>query len=341
MARPSKRDGRLTGPVLALQPHARFRAKSTIGVGTFGAVFLALDCETNREVAIKKVHLDPRYKNRELEIVEKLHHPNCLNLIVSYKTTESKPPIVFLHLVTDYFPASLATFTPKLRGSPVPYLKLFGYQLFAGLAYLHSHGVTHRDIKPSNVLVDEKSGRLQLCDFGSAKFLKPTEVSVSYIATRSYRAPELLLDCTNYTPAIDVWAAGCVLAELMCAGKALFTGARNEDMLPCIARTIGLPAPGDFDGFKHKKQFSPPTGKVGTLAESMPKGTPPEFIALLQEVFVYAPERRATALACMAHPFFVECVTGTLVLPSRAPLPEYFALMRSPQEMLANFPNGP
>jgi glycogen synthase kinase 3 beta len=339
LARSPTKEARLSGPVLTLQPHERFRSKSTIGVGTFGAVFLAIDRETGREVAIKKVCLDPHFKNRELAIVEMLHHPNCLRLVTSYTTTEGK--FIFLHLVTDYLPQSLANFGARLHGMFLPYLQIFGYQVFAGLCYLHAHGVCHRDIKPSNVLIDDQNGRLQLCDFGSAKFLQPNEVSVSYIATRSYRAPELLLDCPSYTTAVDVWAAGCVLTEIVTAGRPLFQGSNNDELLGAIVRTIGMPRTGDFDGFPHKKRFQVPPGKIGSLEEAMPKGVGPEFLDLLSAIFVYAPSRRATAAQCMKHPFFADCVTGEVQIPSHAPLPEYFTLIRSPEEMLANFPDGP
>jgi glycogen synthase kinase 3 beta len=339
MARAPSKDNRLRGPVLTLQHHDRFKSKSTIGIGTFGAVFLAYDRSTNSDVAIKKVCLDPHFKNRELEIVQQLHHPNCLRLLTSYQTTESRQ--VFLHLVTDYFPGSLANFGPTLRSPAIPWLKIFGFQLFAGLAYLHAHGICHRDLKPSNVLVDDKTGRLQLCDFGSAKCLKSTEVSVSYIATRSYRAPELLLDCPTYTNAIDVWAAGCVLCEVFRSGAPLFQGANNGEIMTSIVRTVGLPGPTDFDGFTHKKRFQAPGGRISSLVESLPKATP-DFIDLLTKVFVYAPEKRATAAQCMTHPFFAECVRGEFRLPNNpnTSLPDYFPLIASPEVMLGHFPFG-
>jgi glycogen synthase kinase 3 beta len=334
---PPTKDSSLSGPVLILQPHQRFRCKSTIGIGTFGAVFLAVDLSTSRDVAIKKVFLDPRFKSRELEILQHLNHPNCLHLIHSYTTTESKPPLVFLHLVTDYFPGSLSTF----RGNPVPYLKIFGYQLFAGLCYLHNHEICHRDIKPSNILVNPQFGFLQLCDFGSAKVLKRTEVSVSYIATRSYRAPELLLDCPFYTTKIDIWAAGCVLAEFANGGRLLFPGFNNSEVMESIGKTIGVPESGDFDGFAHKKQFNVGDGKVRTVAEFLGKGAAREFIELLNRIFVYAPENRPTAEECMEHPFFAEVRAGRLKLPNGGPLPAYLGKMRSAKEMLGNFPRGP
>jgi serine/threonine protein kinase len=92
----------------------------------------------------------------------------------------------------------------SFRPPPVPYVKVFGFQFFSALAYRRAHEVCHRDIKSSDVLVDHVSGCVQLCDFGSAKFLRRDEPSVFYIATRCYRAPELLFECLCYNTAIDV-----------------------------------------------------------------------------------------------------------------------------------------
>ena len=94
-------------------------------------------------------------------------------------------------------------------------MKLYAYQAFRGLAYIHALGICHRDIKPQNLLVDPDTHELKICDFGSAKRLSAGEVNVSYICSRYYRAPELIFGATNYTQSIDVWSVGCVLAELL------------------------------------------------------------------------------------------------------------------------------
>ena len=94
-------------------------------------------------------------------------------------------------------------------------VKLYAYQAFRALAYIHALGVCHRDIKPPNLLVYPDSHILKVCDFGSAKRLKKGDVNVSYICSRYYRAPELIFGNSNYTTTIDVWSVGCVIAELM------------------------------------------------------------------------------------------------------------------------------
>ena len=141
---------------------------------------------------------------------------------------------------------------------PILEVKLYIYQLFRSLAYIHSQGICHRDIKPQNLLLDPSSGVLKLCDFGSAKILVENEPNVSYICSRYYRAPELIFGATNYTtkigkscesPAVflptdrnfgDVWSTGCVMAELM-LGQPLFPGESGIDQLVEIIKVLGTP----------------------------------------------------------------------------------------------------
>lgn len=114
------------------------------------------------------------------------------------------------------------------------------YQLFRSLAYIHSLGICHRDIKPQNLLLDPDTGVLKLCDFGSAKHLVKGEPNVSYICSRYYRAPELIFGAIDYTTKIDVWSAGCVLAELL-LGQPIFPGDSGVDQLVEIIKVLGTP----------------------------------------------------------------------------------------------------
>jgi glycogen synthase kinase 3 beta len=92
---------------------------------------------------------------------------------------------------------------------PILEVKLYIYQLFRSLAYIHSQGICHRDIKPQNLLLDPSTGVLKLCDFGSAKILVENEPNVSYICSRYYRAPELIFGATNYTTKIGISPPAC------------------------------------------------------------------------------------------------------------------------------------
>ena len=113
---------------------------------------------------------------------------------------------VYLNLVLEYVPETVyraSRFFNKMKTvMPSLEIKLYTYQLFRSLAYIHSQGICHRDIKPQNLLLDPSTGVLKLCDFGSAKILIENEPNVSYICSRYYRAPELIFGATNYTTKI-------------------------------------------------------------------------------------------------------------------------------------------
>ena len=115
------------------------------------------------------------------------------------------------------------------------------YQLFRSLAYIHSLGICHRDIKPQNLLINQETGVLKLCDFGSAKILVKNEPNVSYICSRYYRAPELIFGAINYTTKIDIWSAGCVFAELL-INQPIFPGDSSVDQLVEIIKVLGTPS---------------------------------------------------------------------------------------------------
>lgn len=168
---------------------------------------------------------------------------------------------VYLNLVLEFVPETVyraSRFFNKMKTTmPILEIKIYIYQLFRSLAYIHSQGICHRDIKPQNLLLDPSTGVLKLCDFGSAKILVENEPNVSYICSRYYRAPELIFGATNYTTKIgtywfskhmerlltfivDVWSTGCVMAELM-LGQPLFPGESGIDQLVEIIKVLGTP----------------------------------------------------------------------------------------------------
>nr|CAI5842109.1 unnamed protein product [Callosobruchus analis] len=214
-----------------------------IGNGSFGVVYQARLCDSNVLVAIKKVLQDKRFKNRELQIMRKLEHCNIVKLKYFFYSSGDKDE-VYLNLVLEYIPETVYKvarhYSKSKQTIPISFIKLYMYQLFRSLAYIHSLGICHRDIKPQNLLLDPETGVLKLCDFGSAKHLVKGEPNVSYICSRYYRAPELIFGAIDYTTKIDVWSAGCVLAELL-LGQPIFPGDSGVDQLVEIIKVLGTP----------------------------------------------------------------------------------------------------
>lgn len=120
-------------------------------------------------------------------------------------------------------------------------VKLYAYQLLRSVGYISQKDICHRDIKPHNILVNPITNRLILCDFGSAKRLIKGEPNIAYICSRCYRAPELIFGATEYSSQIDVWSAGCCIAELF-NGEPLFLGESAVDQLVEIIKVLGTPS---------------------------------------------------------------------------------------------------
>eukprot|EP01098_Paradermamoeba_levis_P012229 TRINITY_DN5306_c0_g1_i1.p1 TRINITY_DN5306_c0_g1~~TRINITY_DN5306_c0_g1_i1.p1 ORF type:complete len:325 (+),score=82.81 TRINITY_DN5306_c0_g1_i1:118-1092(+) len=222
-----------------------YMADRIIGNGSFGVVFLASVVGCGEVVAIKKVLQDKRFKNRELQIMKMLNHPNIIALKNNFFTNGEKSDELYLNLVLEYMPDTVyrvaRNYSKMKQPMPYIYVKLYIYQLCSALGYLHSQGICHRDIKPQNLLLDPQTGILKLCDFGSAKMLVPGEQNVSYICSRYYRAPELIFGSQYYSTAIDIWSLGCVLAELL-LGQPLFPGESGVDQLVEIIKVLGTPS---------------------------------------------------------------------------------------------------
>uniref|UniRef100_A0A0B6Z4C1 Protein kinase domain-containing protein n=1 Tax=Arion vulgaris TaxID=1028688 RepID=A0A0B6Z4C1_9EUPU len=299
-----------------------------IGNGSFGVVYQARLLETGELVAIKKVLQDKRFKNRELQIMRKLEHQNIVKLKYFFYSSGEKKDEVFLNLVLEYVPETVYRvarhYSKSKQTIPIIFIKLYMYQLFRSLAYIHSQGVCHRDIKPQNLLLDPETGILKLCDFGSAKVLIRGEPNVSYICSRYYRAPELIFGATDYTCQIDVWSAGCVLAELM-LGQPIFPGDSGVDQLVEIIKVLGTPTREQIREMNpNYSEFKFPQIKAHPWSKVFRPRTPTEAITLVSRLLEYTPSGRMTPLEACTHTFFDELRDPTTRLPSGRELPPLF-----------------
>lgn len=264
--------------------------------------------------AIKRVPAQTEYKSRELEILRVVHHPNIVSLRFFFDKRSSADDKVYQNLVMECLPSTLQAEIKFYRQSkytiPYPHMKAYTFQLARAMLYLHGLGVSHRDIKPSNILVDPSTIQLKICDFGSAKKLEPNQPSVSYICSRYYRAPELIVGCSLYTTKIDIWGLGCVIAEMF-LGKPIFQGHSPETQLKEIAKLLG-PPPNTFF-FKSNPQYR---GNMYTTRlfsctveerfRQIFSNSPPDAIDLLMKILVYDPEQRASPRKVLVQPFFNE-----------------------------------
>ncbi|KAI9319670.1 kinase-like domain-containing protein [Dichotomocladium elegans] len=256
-------------------------------------------------------------------------HPNIVDLkAYFYSHGDAKKEEVYLNLVLEYIPETVYRtsrhYAKAKQSIPMLYVKLYTYQLLRSLAYIHSIGICHRDIKPQNLLLDPSTGVLKLCDFGSAKVLVPGEPNVSYICSRYYRGPELIFGATNYTVNIDIWSAGCVMAELMLC-QPLFPGDSGIDQLVEIIKVLGTPTKEQLLAMNpNYTEHRFPQIKPHPLSKIFKSRTPPEAVEFLQQLLQYAPDKRLSAIDAMAHPFFDELRDPETRLTSDKPLPELF-----------------
>ncbi len=299
-----------------------------IGNGSFGVVYQARLVDTNEMVAIKRVLQDKRFKNRELQIMRRLDHCNIVKLKYFFYTSGEKKDEVYLNLVLEFIPETVYRvarhYSKSKQTIPISFIKLYMYQLFRSLAYIHSLGICHRDIKPQNLLLDPSSGVLKLCDFGSAKHLVRGEPNVSYICSRYYRAPELIFGATDYTTMIDVWSAGCVLAELL-LGQPIFPGDSGVDQLVEIIKVLGTPTKEQIREMnRNYTEFKFPQIKAHPWQKVFRTRTPPEAIELVSRLLEYTPSSRITPLQACAHPFFNELREPGTRLPNNNELPPLF-----------------
>ena len=217
----------------------RYQKLEKLGEGTYATVYRAQHIPSGLIVALKEIRLNPEEGApstaiREISLMKELKHPNIVQLIDVIHTDK------VLTLVFEICEIDLKVFMDQKRGILNPLLiKSLMKDLFEGLAYCHAQKVLHRDLKPQNLLLT-KEGLLKLADFGLARaFGIPVHTYSNEVVTLWYRPPDVLLGSTNYSTSIDIWSAGCILAELY-TGRPLFPGKNNDDQLVLIFKLFGF-----------------------------------------------------------------------------------------------------
>ena len=216
-----------------------------------------------------------------------------------------------LFFVFEFMEANLYEITKNRdRSFPEARIRNVVYQLLQGLAFMHKHGFFHRDIKPENMLV--KGDTVKIADFGLAREIRSRPPYTDYVSTRWYRAPEVLLRSTAYNSPIDVFAVGCMMAELYTL-RPLFPGSSEADQIYKICSVLGSPSNKSWpQGIKLAAQMNFRFPQfVPTPLNSLIPNASPEAIQLIQDMLQFDPHKRPTASQCLQYPFFQVNMTST------------------------------
>ncbi|PAV83701.1 hypothetical protein WR25_26620 [Diploscapter pachys] len=296
-----------------------------IGTGAYGSVCAAECTETGQKVAIKKFNrpfqsiIHARRTYRELRLLRCMKHENVIEMLDVFTPDPSPVEMADVYFVTMLMGADLSNIL-KIQRLNEDHIQFLVYQILRGLKYIHSAAIIHRDLKPSNIAVNEDC-ELKILDFGLAR--QTDSEMTGYVATRWYRAPEIMLNWMHYTQTVDIWSVGCILAELI-TGKCLFPGSDHIDQLTRIMNIVGTPN----NEFLSKIQSEEARNYIRNLPQ-MPRrdfrrlfvNASPAAIDLLEKMLQLDPDYRPTAAPAMEHEFLAayhdetdEPVAGNLEL---------------------------
>ncbi|XP_063905011.1 mitogen-activated protein kinase 15 [Zophobas morio] len=295
----------------------RFDIQKRLGKGAYGIVWKAIDRRTKDVVAVKKIfdafrnQTDAQRTFREIMFLQSLkNHPNIVKLFSIHRAANNND----IYLGFEYMETDLHNVIKKGILKDI-HKKYIMYQLFKAVKYIHSGNVIHRDLKPSNVLLDIMC-RCKIADFGLARSLSQSSdgtfsetdpTLTDYVATRWYRAPEILIANRRYTKGIDMWSLGCILAEIT-AGKPVFPGSSTVNQVEKIMATISTPSQEDINAVC-VSGVGTSMIKNASSVEKIPlhtllgKNACKSVISLINKLLIFNPNKRLTAEEALEHDY--------------------------------------
>ncbi|CRL08536.1 CLUMA_CG021274, isoform A [Clunio marinus] len=298
----------------------KYEKVAKIGQGTFGEVFKARAKNDTKFVAMKRVLMEnekegfPITALREIRILQLLKHENVVNLIEICRTKANKNNNYksIFYLVFDFCEHDLAGLLSNVNVKfSLGEIKKVMKQLLNGLYYIHSNKILHRDMKAANVLIT-KTGVLKLADFGLARAISISKSGqpnryTNRVVTLWYRPPELLLGDRNYGPPVDMWGAGCIMAE-MWTRSPIMQGATEQQQLTLCAQLCGSFTPEVWPGLDkldlYPKMELPLNHKRKVKERLRPYVKDPHAVDLLDQLLILNPEKRINADDALMHDFF-------------------------------------
>ncbi|XP_053194198.1 cyclin-dependent kinase 4 [Scomber japonicus] len=291
----------------------RYELLAEIGEGSYGKVYKAREVgEKQRLLAVKKFNIRgdtsengiPAFMIREVALLCKMkyfNHPNIVKLLDASAVRVGQS--LDLTLVLEYIDQDLSTYLSKVPASGLNRncIKDVMMQLLQGLDFLHTNMVLHRDLKPENILVSSH-GEVKIADFGLARIYTFNIALTPGVVTLWYRAPEVLLNSV-YMSSVDMWSAGCILAELYLL-RPLFQGYTEVQQLQKIFEVIGLPSDEEWPQ-DSPISYSVHWGPKSSCTKLLPNLDPDEN-DLLSQCLAFRPSNRISAAKALAHPFFMK-----------------------------------
>ncbi|KAJ0173641.1 hypothetical protein K1T71_010790 [Dendrolimus kikuchii] len=286
---------------------SKYTVIGRIGEGAHGLVFKARHNPTERDVALKKILIKNLEDGIPVNVMREIKALQLLRCKYIIKLYDMFPRGMSLVLVLEYMSSGLwEMLHHNQQELTLPRVKSYAQMLLKGTRYMHAHYVMHRDLKPANLLINHE-GILKIADLGLARLYWPNggRPYSHQVATRWYRAPELLYGARYYTEKVDLWAVGCIIAEMI-TKQPLFAGESDIEQLAIVLQHLGTPTELIWPGHTELPDFH----KI-TFPESEPtpwnellSDVDPDAIHLVKSFIMYDANNRIPAKEALRHVWF-------------------------------------